>query len=658
MKKYGYIIIVSILMLSLTTIVYGQKKKPTRTTTVPQDTSITTQEKPEITKPADPGLPTIELKEHTIVGERIITDIPEIEKTTDTKNIPAITANPTGEGKGNRWISGAGGIKMDQSIFYPTSNVSNQFYSSYGRYNDTNVGLKLRKKYIDDELFLDMDYRYNSGHVDSSDYLKFRNTLTNVHRFNRYIQNKTQFNLTNYTYKYYGATIDPDEERSRINFDVSTTTGITGWEKANIRWDAGARYMDPDASQLFDWGLWTNLSIGKTIGTSFLTTTFSVQSDRIEVPLNAAQLDSLYEWLDENRDAAPIKYLERVREDISNNSLLSDAFHGNVRSTIEHVFGRNLKVKGGVNVTYHINNNEHGLAIGDGEKLPPQDEKDLKVNRDANITYHFKNSEYNLAIGEIEALPPQDELTTVYPILGMEFNLGPMGSLFSTFEPSLENVSLINTLDMNPYINMSAPLSYQDIISNLKIGWRRSGTYDLSFETYYNFRDINNYGIIVPQTSGSVEDNFGRWDIVYNNDIQFHEIRAMINWSITDKVAFWSSIGYNHYEIIESDFADQIPYLPKFYFNFVFRALPGKGFELMLNGQLISDQYTLPYNSDTGEDDLIESHFITNLSLSKKIGTHFEIYAQVNNILNSEYENWKGYIAPEINGWGGIKIFW
>jgi outer membrane receptor protein involved in Fe transport len=274
-----------------------------------------------------------------------------------------------------------------------------------------------------------------------------------------------------------------------------------------------------------------------------------------------------------------------------------------------------------------------------------------------NIFYHTNNNEHTLLIDH-DNLPPQDELTNVYPIIGMEFNLGPMGSLFGTFEPILENVSLINTLDLNPYLNMSAPLSYQDIVSNLKVGWRRSGTYDLSFETYYNYRDVNNYGIITPQSTSTADEDSGHWDIVYNNDIKFHEIRAMLNWRFSEFIAIWSSAGYQFYEIEKSDFADQIPYFPRLDFDFVFRALPGYGIEFMLNGQFLSDQFTLSYENENTDDNKIASHFIANLSISKKISDHFELYAQVNNLLNTDYEIWKDYFAPKINGWGGIKIFW
>ncbi|MCK4904368.1 MAG: hypothetical protein KAS35_06715, partial [Candidatus Marinimicrobia bacterium] len=160
----------------INSIGFTQKKKPSRTTAIPQDTTLTVQEKHKPVQATDPGLPTIELKEHTIIGERIITNVPTSKKTTDKTNVPIITANPTGEGKGNRLISGAGGMKMDQAIFYPTTNISNEFYSSYGRYNDINSGLKLRKQFIDDELFVDMDYRWNRGHIKNSDYNYFRNT--------------------------------------------------------------------------------------------------------------------------------------------------------------------------------------------------------------------------------------------------------------------------------------------------------------------------------------------------------------------------------------------------------------------------------------------------------------------------------------------------
>ncbi|MBU0528768.1 hypothetical protein KKF86_03310 [bacterium] len=604
---------------------FAQKKKPLRTTTVPQDTTLTVQEKPKSSQPTDPGLPTIELNEKTIVGERIITSVPDTKKTTDKTNIPIITENPTGVGKGNRLVSGAGGIKMDQSIFYPTTNISNQFYSSYGRYNDINTGLKLRQQFIDDELFVDMDYRWNSGHIKNSDYRYSRNTLTNIHRFTRYLQNKTQFTLTDNTYKFYGALVNPQEKRSRMNLDISSTTGVTGWELANIRWDAGVRYMDPDDSQLFNWGLWTDLNLSKTIGTSFLTGNIKLISDRIEIPLNPNQLDSLYTWVNRNTDQVPIKYLEKVRDDITNNSLLSNSLFGNVRSTIEHVFARNLKVKGGLNIFYHKSSNEHGLILGGDE---------------------------------ISNLPNEDELTTIYPILGMDFNLGPMGSLFGIFEPKLENISLVQILNINPYINMSAPLTYRDLVSDLKLGWKRSGTYDLSFEIYYNYKDINNYGIFIPQDWSTEEDNIGHWDIVYNNDVVIHEIRTLLNWRINDYISIWSATGYKNYSITKSNHADQIPYFPKFDFDFAIRALPGSGIELMLNGQFISEQFTSQFKTLDNNDNVIEPYFVGNFSISKKIGKHIEIYGQMNNILDTAYETWKGYSAHRRNGWGGIKVFW
>ncbi|MEE9572477.1 MAG: hypothetical protein V3W20_05490 [Candidatus Neomarinimicrobiota bacterium] len=609
----------------INSIGFAQKKKPSRTSTVPQDTTITVQEKPEPAQATDPGLPTIELKEHTIIGERVITNVPVSKKTTDKTNVPIITANPTGEGKGNRLLSGAGGMKMDQTIFYPTTNISNEFYSSYGKYNDINAGLKLRKQFIDDELFIDMDYRWNNGHVENSEFNYFRNTLTNIHRFNRYLQNKTQFTLTNNTYKFYGALVNPQDERSRLNFDVSSTTGITGWEFGTFRWDVGIRYMDPDDTQLFNWGLWTDLNVSKTIGTSFLTGNVKLISDRIEIPLNPNQLDSLHAWVEQNTGQIPMIFLEKVRDDITNNSLLSNSSFGNVRSTIEHVFARNLKVKGGINIFYHKSSNEHGLLFGNNG---------------------------------IISVPHEDELTTIYPILGMEVNLGPIGSLFGIFEPRLENISLVQILNTNPYVNMSAPLTYNDFVSNLKLGWKRSGTYDLSFETFYNYKEINNYGIFIPQNWSMEEDNIGHWDIVYANDIILHEIRAILNWRINDYISVWSSTGYKNYNITNSSYADQIPYFPKLDFNFAIRALPGFGIELMLNGQYISDQFTSQFKATDNNDDIIEPYFISNFSVSKKIGTHIEIFGQLNNFLDVDDEIWKGYSAPGLGGWGGIKVFW
>jgi outer membrane cobalamin receptor len=78
----------------------------------------------------------------------------------------------------------------------------------------------------------------------------------------------------------------------------------------------------------------------------------------------------------------------------------------------------------------------------------------------------------------------------------------------------------------------------------------------------------------------------------------------------------------------------------------------------MLNGQFISEQFTSQVKAADNNDDIIKPYFIGNLSISKKIGKYVEIYGQLNNFLNVDYEIWKGYNAPNLNGWGGIKVFW
>ncbi len=578
--KTSSIQLLILILLVLNSVVFAQKKKPERNNTVTPDSTLIIQEKP--TQPTDSGLPTIELKEHTIVGERIITNVPDADKKTDDSNIPIITANPTGEGKGNRLVAGAGGIKLDQSIFYPTTSIRNELYLSFGKYNDVNAGIKLSKQFVDDELFIDMDYRWNDGHVKNAEYNYFRNTFTNIHRFNRYIQNKIQFNLTNNTYKFYGARVTPKEQRARLNLDISSTTGINGWKFANIRWDAGIRYMDPDNSQLFNWSLWTDLNVSKTVGSSFLTSTLKVINDRIEIPLNSNQIDSLHSWIEQNSQQVPFTFIEKVRDDISNNNLLSEAFFGNFKSTLEHVFGRNLKVKGGVNIAYYKNNNKHSILFG-GNKSQ------------------------------------REELTTIYPIIGMEFNLGPIGTLFGKFEPRLENISFANNFSENPYVNISIPLSYKDVVSDIKIWWRRSGTYNLSFETFYNYKDINNYSIYIPQDRSTPDENSGHWDVLNSNDLILHEIGILLNWKINDYFSIWSSADYKDYSLSENLNADQVPYFPKTTFNFAIRALPGYGIQLQLNGQFISDQFASQFSATLAEDNILNNILSVIFQLAKDL---------------------------------------
>ena len=153
---------------------------------------------------------------------------------------------------------------------------------------------------------------------------------------------------------------------------------------------------------------------------------------------------------------------------------------------------------------------------------------------------------------------------------------------------------------------------------------------------------------------GTEDENVGHWDIVYGNDIVLHEVRALLNWRMNDYISVWSSTGYKNYAITTSNIVDQIPYFPEFDFDLTIKALTGYGIELMLNGQYIGERFT----SQVKDNDVLESYFIGSLFVSKKIGENFEIYGQLNNLFNTDYEIWKGYSAPQFNGWGGIKVLW
>ena len=155
-----------------------------------------------------------------------------------------------------------------------------------------------------------------------------------------------------------------------------------------------------------------------------------------------------------------------------------------------------------------------------------------------------------------------------------------------------------------------------------------------------------------------MNENIGHWDIVYDNDIELHEIRVSLNWRANDHISIWSSTGYKNYVITDSKHADQIPYFPKIDIDFRIKASPGFGFELLLDGQFISEQYTSQFRVEDGNDDIIEPYFLANFSISKKFGKYIEIYGQLNNLLDVDYDVWKGYSAPHLNGWGGIKVFW
>ncbi|MCP4726446.1 MAG: TonB-dependent receptor, partial [bacterium] len=90
---------------------------------------------------------------------------------------------------------------------------------------------------------------------------------------------------------------------------------------------------------------------------------------------------------------------------------------------------------------------------------------------------------------------------------------------------------------------------------------------------------------------------------------------------------------------------------------FSMQAFPGYGIQMVLDGQYISKRYVSAFDIAGGDTEL-DPYILSNLTIGKQFNEKFAAYGYISNIFNEEYEVWRGYLAPDLTGGGGIRIFW
>ncbi len=576
----------------------AQKRRPTRRTGARVDTTKTGD---SLRAGAEKiSLPTLDLREYTITGKNRIRILPSQRRAIEMADITTLERNSAVEGKTDRSAPGAGGNKIEgEGIFnMPMMGVVNEVYGSVGKYTDINLGAKLRQNMENDELFMDIDAHYNNGHIDRAENNYIKANFADLHRFNDYIQNKSQLSFNWHDYMYYGAASDPGKSRTGYFLDFSTITDYTRFSPTNIRLEGGGRYADPDDSEIFNWDLWGRLSWSSILWKSFIKGTIEGNTDR-------------------------------VKDGSSSNAPLSTGNYFKALITAERLLTDRLHVKlGGAFYQY--------------------------MSENANVFYR---REAGVWTPTMPVLVKREDNFFV-PNLAVRYDMGEAGRIFVEFEPSVESVNLMDKIKFNPYLKLTTPLSYENYSHDTKIGWRRSYVYDLSFEIYYSDKKIKNYAI--PDDSdfpGYEMGNNGRWNLIYDNVVDLNEYRATVNWNPHPKFNFWTAFSYTDYDIDESDFAVRLPYFPDFIIDYSMQAFPGYGFQIVLDGQYIGKRYISAFDM-TGGDMELDAYFLSNLTVSKQFNERFAAYCYASNIFNEEYEVWRGYLAPDLNAGGGIRIFW
>jgi outer membrane receptor protein involved in Fe transport len=570
----------------------AQKRVPTPLGIVPTDTTVTQENPPE--NAATP-LPSLELKEYTIVGKERIQTLPSQRTDVEILDITAREKLVEIENREAYDTPGAGGEKSGSAFDVPVAGVINELYGSFGRYSDVNAGLKLRKKFLDEEFFGDLNFRRSDGHIVNSEYYDFTGNIANVHNVSEGMDNRTEVTFNAHEYKLYGS-LNSIEERQGYDVDVSSVFPISSIEPVDVRIEIGGRYNDPDKTKIFNWNLRSRINVDAIAYSTLISGSIEWNADRVK---------------DGDHDNAPINETNFARAQL----------------TFSRLIGERLHVRAGGSFYWYGSDSAEPVITILNDTIIDINERVLVDREDSKV----------------------------YPIASLTLDLEEAGRLFVEYEPGVESVTLLSKLKSIPYLDIATPLSHEETSQNLKIGWRRSYAYDLSFELYYNDKRINNYGYLFESGLGLGTLHNGKWTYIYNNNLTINEYSGLVNWSPDPRFNAWISGKFLDIAVVKSEFSDNVPYLPDLVFDYSMHYTPGYGFQIIFDGQYVGKRYAHPINYENSK---LDGYFLANVTVSKRWSRFLGSYAYISNLFDEEYEIWNNYLAPDFNGGAGLRFFW
>ncbi len=552
-----FIFIVFILSLFQISRAATQKRVPASLDLVPADTAATQENPPANASP----LPSLELKEYTIIGKERVQILPSQRTDAELTDITARERLVEIENREAYDTPGAGGEKIGSVFNAPVAGVINELYGSFGRYSDVNAGLKLRKKFLTEEIFGDMDFRRSDGHVVNSEYYDFTGNLANLHSVSEGLDNRTEVTFNAHEYKLYGSQ-SSIEERQGYTIDVSSVFQISTVEPVDLRVEIGGRYNDPDRTEIFNWDLRSRINLDAIAYSTLISGSIEWNADRVK---------------DGDNDNAPINETNFAKAQLTFTRPLAERLH--------------LRV-GGSLYWYGSESAEPVITILN-DTIIDINERDL-VDR--------KNNK-------------------AYPIASLTLDLEDAGRVYVEYEPGVESVTLLSKLKVNPYLDFASPLSHEVTSQNFKVGWGRSYAYDLSFELYYNDKRINNYGYLFESGLGLGTIQDGKWTFIYDNKLDINEYSGLVNWSPDPRFNAWISGRVLDITVVESIFSDNVPYMPDLVFDYSMQYTPGYGFQIILDGQYTGKRYAHPVNNEQ-LDGYFLANVTVSKRWSKVLGTY------------------------------------
>ncbi len=257
---------------------------------------------------------------------------------------------------------------------------------------------------------------------------------------------------------------------------------------------------------------------------------------------------------------------------------------------------------------------------------------------------------------------PTDLNTTeqnfTFPHASVSYGFGGWGNISFGYFPAVEMQRLrdgINGLPFSDYSNFK--LNEYD--SRWRMGLEINLPKQVQFHLTATASNIQNYWApILP--ADSLQANFTQggypgWTYDVLTEVSLGEVQARLQWDVVPSLRISGWMNIRQSDISDSKNAaidgNEVPYLP------VWVGQGSAQWNFYGNHRIsIGLEYTGERYDNVQNSILVDDYLLVNAKLHLQLRDNIGLFIAGNNLLDTEYEKWRDFIAPGITGSGGIKI--
>ncbi|MBN2367026.1 MAG: TonB-dependent receptor, partial [Calditrichaeota bacterium] len=256
----------------------------------------------------------------------------------------------------------------------------------------------------------------------------------------------------------------------------------------------------------------------------------------------------------------------------------------------------------------------------------------------------------------------KDNPEKVYPYAGISVKLGSKGTVYGRFRPGLELIRMRDLVRSHPFSDFSA-LRLQDHSSRWEAGFSLNVFPQFALDVLGRFSKVSDYPApVFPSATVSILSSgspvyYPGWLFVTLEEVKLNEITGKIDWAFIPSLRLFGWITFLHSDIRKNGQysagirSNDVPYIPdisaygKISWNFY------REHEIALYSRYAGNRFDDIQNSIE-----LPAYFLLNAKLDLKFGEYVIIFLTGENLLDKKYDIWKGFSAPGLTGYAGIRL--